>query len=70
MAHAVLKITIMLYCRKLTGSLKLFHDRFARNLSEHEAYTSQFKEALVHNEQIRNCLNKVTIPALPAAALP
>jgi hypothetical protein len=45
--------------RKLTGSLKLFHDKFARNMQEHEAYAAEFQEALQHNEQIKSCLNKV-----------
>lgn len=47
------------FCRKIPGGLKLFHDKFARNIKEHEEYASEFEEAVEHNDQIKNCLHKV-----------
>ena len=45
--------------RKVTGGLKLFHDKFAKNAGEFAEYAAQFNEALRHNEQLRGCLSRV-----------
>ena len=55
-------------CRKVPGGLKLFHDKFARNIREHEEYAAEFDEAVLHNEQMKHCLHKVNLlsrPGLP-----
>ena len=43
----------------MPGGLKLFHDKFARHIREHEEYAAEFDEAILHNEQMKNCLHKV-----------
>ena len=51
--------------RKVTGGLKLFHDKFAKNPGEFQEYAAQFDEALRHNEQLRSCISKVTLNPKP-----
>ena len=45
--------------RKVTGGLKLFHDKYAKNVGEYQEYAAQFDEAVRHNEQLRSCISKV-----------
>ncbi|EIE19808.1 beta and beta-prime subunits of DNA dependent RNA-polymerase [Coccomyxa subellipsoidea C-169] len=45
--------------RHVPGGLKLFHDKYARNIKEHEEYAAEFDEAVLHNEQMKHCLHKV-----------
>lgn len=48
--------------RKVSGGLKLFHDKFAKNIKELDEYAAEFDEAVLHNEQMKNCLHKVACP--------
>lgn len=45
----------------MPGGLKLFHDKYARNIKEHEEYAAEFDEAVLHNEQMKHCLHKVDL---------
>ncbi|CAL8471480.1 g11022 [Coccomyxa elongata] len=45
--------------KKVSGGLKLFHDKFAKNIKELDEYAAEFDEAVLHNEQMKNCLHKI-----------
>ncbi len=51
----------LLHCRKATGSLKYFHDKYnsKTQFAEHQKYVETFEEAMQYNEQIRPHVNKV-----------
>ena len=53
----------------MTGGLKLFHDKFAKNAGEFAEYAAQFDEAVRHNEQLRTCISKVGRERRPGPAL-
>jgi hypothetical protein len=46
--------------RKVTGGLKLFHDKYGKAYDEYRAYVAQFDEAGRQNEALRACLSKVS----------
>lgn len=52
---------LALLCRKATGSLKYFHDKYnvKTHNAAHQEFVEQFDEAVQHNEQMRPHVNKV-----------
>lgn len=52
---------LALLCRKATGSLKYFHDKYnvKTHNAAHQEYVEQFDEAVQYNEQIRPHVHKV-----------
>lgn len=55
-------------CRKVTGSLKYFHDKYNAKThnAAHQEYVGQFDEAVQYNEQIRPHVTKVLNPDISA----
>ena len=56
-------------CRKVTGSLKIVHDKYAKNHEEYVSYTDQFKAAISMNEHIEPHIRKVQIKAIAILVL-
>lgn len=59
-ASTELRIVVVV-CRKATGSLKLFHDKYNQktHFAQHQAYVEGFAEAVQYNDQMKPHVNKV-----------